>query len=37
MPTESLVLSVAILAIFAGFAATLAWADSRTRNLHRKG
>jgi hypothetical protein len=35
MPTESLVLSLTVLAIFVGFAVVLAWADSKTRGLRR--
>ena len=31
MPSEALIVSVAVTAVFVGFAAVLAWADHRTR------
>ena len=35
MPTDSLMVSVAIVAMFVVFGATLMWADRRTRDLRR--
>jgi hypothetical protein len=35
MPTESLTVVIAILVAFGLFAAALAWADFRTRSLHK--
>jgi hypothetical protein len=31
MPTDSLILSIAVIAVFAFFALPLAWAERRTR------
>lgn len=35
MPAESLNVVIAIVIAFALFAVVLAWADSRTHNLHK--
>jgi hypothetical protein len=34
MPFDAVLLSLAVTAVFVGFAATLIWADSQTRSLH---
>jgi ABC-type Fe3+ transport system permease subunit len=33
MPTDSLILALAVLAMFVVFGLALAWADSRTRGM----
>jgi len=35
MPTDSLMVSVAVIAMFVVFGITLLWADRRTRDLKR--
>jgi hypothetical protein len=35
MPTDSLLLSIAVCGVFLGFAAVLAWIDHRTSNWQR--
>jgi hypothetical protein len=34
MPTDALLVSVAVVAMFVVFAAALMWADHQTRDLH---
>ena len=36
MPTETIILLVIVVAIFAVFAGVLAWGDRQTRNLSEK-
>lgn len=36
MPTDTILMLVAVVAMFAGFLAVLAWGDAQTRNLPQR-